>query len=435
MYHFMWLTLNWPWPVFLIAVIVSIAAFFVTRITGALALSLVLYLGVSWDLWSWVPLVFWILWILGLVGYLFYLASQRRGAGPAWFGSNTALAIVLVLVIGSGLGAAWNTVFSGSDDSNNTTHGVTEKPEPSATPTTTPSDLGLTPQESKQIASDLSKIYQNYKPGQVQTGTNDIPKKKREAATQAFSGKTLKNREMLSAFLKSDNKLARQARQRIRHALLSNGYGQAEVKRAFANADHWFWVAPTVASQISGTTYPLGGKVVKERGARSVAPNDAIWFYVTSDAHVLRNASVRADCGNAEVTTVTPIPPGHVPPPISQPPCVKPPKPGGGGTYMYNSQNCTWHKPGQTFDEMQNQSQAHQDVQNNSTSGVNTGHTSGASTPPAPQPTLPANTSSPAPPTSGGYNGGSTQQPGQTASPTPVVPSSDPTNTGDPGGF
>ncbi|HWT55839.1 MAG TPA: hypothetical protein VN031_02280 [Candidatus Microsaccharimonas sp.] len=50
-------------------------------------------------------------------------------------------------------------------------------------------------------------------------------------------------------------------------------------------------------------------------------------------------------------------------------------------------------------------------------------------------PTVPANTASPAPPTPGGYNGGSTQQPGQSGSPTPVVPSSDPTNTGDPGGF
>ncbi len=54
---------------------------------------------------------------------------------------------------------------------------------------------------------------------------------------------------------------------------------------------------------------------------------------------------------------------------------------------------------------------------------------------PSAQPTNPVNTQSPAPPTPGGNNGGSTQQPGHTASPTPVVPSSDPTNSGDPGGF
>jgi len=56
-------------------------------------------------------------------------------------------------------------------------------------------------------------------------------------------------------------------------------------------------------------------------------------------------------------------------------------------------------------------------------------------TEPSAQPTVPANTESPAPPTPGGYNGGSTEQPGATASPTPVVPTSDPTNSVDPGGF
>jgi hypothetical protein len=432
MYHFAWLTLNWPWPVFVIAVVVSIAAFFVvTRVTGALALSLVLYLGVSWSLWFWVPPAFWTLWVLGLVGYIVFLATERLGY-VGWYGSVVALAIVLVLVIGSGLGAMISD-SSDNDASHNDLNGLLT--QPTATVTAAPVDLGLTDKQSKQIASDLSKIYRNYKPGQVQTGVGSIPDKTREAATLSFTGKTIKNREMLSEFFKSDTKLARQARARVRHALLSKGYTEAEVQRAFTNADHWFWVAPTVASQISGTTYPVKGDIVKERGARAVAPNDAIWFYVTSDAHVLKNASLRADCMNPEVTTVTPIPPGTTPPPISQPPCIKPSKPAGGGAYVYNSTNCTWHKPGQTFDEMQNQSPAHQDVQDNSTSGVNTGHTPGASTPPAPQPTQPANTSSPAPPTPGGYNGGSTQQPGQTAPPTPVVPSSDPTNTGDPGGF
>lgn len=59
----------------------------------------------------------------------------------------------------------------------------------------------------------------------------------------------------------------------------------------------------------------------------------------------------------------------------------------------------------------------------------------GVSTPPNQNPTVPADTANPAPPTNGGYNGGSTTQPGQSGSPSPVVPSSDPTNTIDPGGF
>jgi hypothetical protein len=272
----------------------------------------------------------------------------------------------------------------------------------------TTKDLKLSAHDAKQVATDLSKIYQGFQPGQVQVGTGNIPAKAREAATLSFTGKTIKNRQMLSAFFKSDLKLAVKARHRVRHALLSKGYDKAEVKRAFANADHWFWVAPTVASQITGTTYPVKGDIVKENGARAVAPNDAIWFYVTSDGHVLKNASLRADCMNPEVTTVTPIPPGHVPPPIT---CV---------TNCQPQHQC----PCIT------KAQASQNVPNPAPGDPNA-----PTKEPSAQPTVPANTSSPAPPTPGGYNGGSTTQPGQTAPPTPVVPSDDPTNTGDPGGF
>lgn len=55
--------------------------------------------------------------------------------------------------------------------------------------------------------------------------------------------------------------------------------------------------------------------------------------------------------------------------------------------------------------------------------------------PPNPQPTQPVDPENPPEPNDGGYNGGSTDQPGQSGNPDPVVPSSDPTNTGDPGGF
>ncbi|HVS58140.1 MAG TPA: hypothetical protein VHD60_00155 [Candidatus Saccharimonadales bacterium] len=54
------------------------------------------------------------------------------------------------------------------------------------------------------------------------------------------------------------------------------------------------------------------------------------------------------------------------------------------------------------------------------------------STAPSAQPTQPVDTSSPPPPTPGGYNGGSSSQPGTTAPPTPV---SSATQSGDPGGF
>jgi hypothetical protein len=168
-------------------------------------------------------------------------------------------------------------------------------------------------------------------------------------------------------------------------------------------------VAPTVASQISGTTYPVKGDIVKEKGFRSVAANDAIWWYVTSDGHVLADATVRADCGNPEVTTITPIPPGKNPPPISQPPghpCVKPPVPGP-GTYVYNPTTCTWHKPPQSFDDQQNNSPADQPVQQNP--GQPTGNTPGAPSSPnqPPQGPTPHDGSSAPPAQQGGHDSGS----------------------------
>jgi hypothetical protein len=96
---------------------------------------------------------------------------------------------------------------------------------------------------------------------------------------------------------------------------------------------------------------------------------------------------LRLECGfqpfGPNFPNVPPVQPPSQPkppPPVHHGPCVKPPKPGGGGTYVYNPNTCTWHKPPQSFDQMQNQSPAHQDVQDNHTSGVNTGGTPNAGT-------------------------------------------------------
>ncbi len=348
--------------------------------------------------------------------------------------------------------------------------------------------VGLNKHQIKSVAKDLNKIYKGFDAGQVKVGDDKIPHSKREAASASFSGKTIKTQAQLSEFLHSGAHKAKMARQRIRHALRSAGYDKAEVKRALSSGDHWLWVAPTVASQISGTTFPVKGKVVKENGYRGVAPNDAIWFYVTSDGHVVTNASLRADCMNPEVTTVTPIPQGSTPPPIScisncvpqehggppvhhgcsyygtcpQPPthgctsncsptppqCVKPPMPGG-GTYKWDSTRCTWYKPqksdpGAYSDKEQNQGPHVQNAKDNSTSGSNTGPTEGAasSAPSNTEPKPVQNSSSPAPDQtdqgsnsgssdgSGAPSGSTSDSGGTSTAPTPA-PTSDPSEGAD----
>lgn len=182
--------------------------------------------------------------------------------------------------------------------------------EPVVAPQASVPDLTL-------AGTDLAKIYQGFEKGQVKIGGGKIPKSPQERATVAFTKKTIETRQDLVNFFASDNKLAKQAKARVVRNLRKHHVSNEEIKRAISNGDRWIWVAPTVPSSIMGTTYPSAGGIIKVKAPRGVAANDAIWYYVTEDGHVYGDVSVRADCGNAEVITVTPIPPGSTPPPIS----------------------------------------------------------------------------------------------------------------------
>lgn len=119
--------------------------------------------------------------------------------------------------------------------------------------------------------------------------------------------------------------------------------------------------------------------------------------------------------------------------------CVTPPAHGPGE--KFNPVTCKWYKSAQSWDCQQNAgpgcppNPAHQDPQSpgNKVQSTATKSVPGVTTAPSRQPTRPVDTGHPAPPTSGGNNGGGTSQPGTTAPPDTPVPSG--TATGDPGGF
>lgn len=188
----------------------------------------------------------------------------------------------------------------------------------SATPSPTPSDLGLSEKDAKQVAKALSDIYQDYKPDEVAMGgAKPIPKSREERGPASFTKKTIQTREDLVAFFNSSRPKAAAARKRVELALRKAGYKDDEVTYALTKGDRWIWVAPTVESQVLGTTYFVEGKVLKANNWRQTAPNDAIWFYVTRDAKIVPEAAVRADCGNPEVKKVRPVRPTTPPaPPI-----------------------------------------------------------------------------------------------------------------------
>ena len=163
----------------------------------------------------------------------------------------------------------------------------------------------------------------------------------------------------------------------LRQFLASDDDGAVETRMLLGNMKDIVWtpIQSEVPVVYEGMKIFVNGKSTSA-GKVTVPKGDVIWVG-TRDCKVV--SLVRGACGNFVPQHPTPgrPPTGH---PTPQPPCVKPPKPGGGGMYVYNPKTCTWHKPGQTFDQMQNQSPAHQDVQDNHTSGVNTGGTPNAGT-------------------------------------------------------
>lgn len=282
-----------------------------------------------------------------------------RPANPNVSKILVVLAVVVALVASMGVGAFIN------DRNSRDTASAT--PTPTATPET---DLGL-------AAEDLNEIVVDFEKGQVKIGGDEpIPASEREAASESFTGETIETREDLEEFFKSDLPKAELARDRVVKCFKKHKLSDKEITRAVNNGDRWIWVAPTVPSQIEGTTYTVGGKVHKIEEPRGVASNDAVWFYVTEKGHVFNCGAVRADCGNPEVTRIRPIKPGHRVPSIrcfrdcddDDDVCVAPPKPEG--PHSYNPKTCTWSKqrkadPGAFSDYEQNQSPARQDPQDN----------------------------------------------------------------------
>lgn len=316
------MTFNWPILLFGVTMLGLVAGFIVSRMALFIPLvALVLYLGVEFNLWQGLVWIFWIFVILSILAIPVGLFRPVRR-----FIRITGSIALAVAVLAVSFGT-WSWDDSRFGDDNEDTEESTSAPTTSTTTTTSTTvpaaDLDLDEEESQQIAGDLNEIFVGYAPGEVDMGTGNIPDSPEErAADVSFTKETIETREDLCTFFASNHEKASDARANVERALREAGYGDDEVNRAL-NSDcaSWLWVAPTVDSQILGTTYSVNGEVVQSDNWRQVAPNDAIWFYVTSDAHIVAGASVRADCGNPNVVTVRPVRPDTPEaPPIDIPP-------------------------------------------------------------------------------------------------------------------
>jgi hypothetical protein len=225
-----------------------------------------------------------------------------------------------------------------------------------------------------------------------------------DAGSGVFAEKPIQSKDELVEFLNSDSDAANEA---VESVAKNTGEDVSVVKKS---SERWVGVQYTVPSNWSGNTTYTGGSTVQVAATRDSQKGDIAWVFVPEAACKVVKANtnnkgkvevtkvvktkvaqtvgwMRGPCGNPQ--TVPPHPNGHNPPnpPGDDKPCVKPPKPGD-GEYNYNPNNCTWHKPGQSWQDQQNgDTGVRQDPQHNPC--CNTGPTTDGDGNPVPEPDKP----------------------------------------------
>ena len=242
---------------------------------------------------------------------------------------------------------------------------------PTTTPTATPTPtVTVTASAAPVNAQDL--VNQLTGPGKpfelvkekINVGGNVVTDAPVERGNAVFSAKSLKTQADIREFLNGTSEQSKAARERVTTAItesvrkdnpsFTDEQVKAEVARAL-DGSGYFPVQVTVASEILGTTYFKDGKVLTADGWRSVGPNDIFWMFLTQDQKIVLGATLRADCGNPELTTVRPVTPGNPNPPVE---CPQANKPEGPGEYTWNPVTFKFKKVDQSWTTQQNNNPA-----------------------------------------------------------------------------
>lgn len=194
-------------------------------------------------------------------------------------------------------------------------------PAPASAPTVTATqtievERDISEEDAKKIAEQIRKIAPDYQPGELDVTTTPNLNQAEERGIASFTNETLESPEEVGAFLSETSGESIKARDRVETAIRDAGFGDDEVERAM-DGSCYVALQPKVASQILGTTYYQDGKVLESNEWRSVEENDILWLCFTKDWTLIPDATVRADCGNPELTQLRPIRPTTPPaPPI-----------------------------------------------------------------------------------------------------------------------
>lgn len=381
--HFLWLPLNWGIVWFVLWLVLAAILMLFVRYTGLLALTLVLYLGVSWEMWSWVSAVFWIAVIVAIIGLIVF-AVRRRADGLVRAGTGIAGFIVAVLFLLSLFGAGYRLVTGGDVDaldksfqeqltaSNEAVKTLTGKVNDSVTAqaevdklqdgvdakilerlakvegrvtvvegqvaeltdrvdaiddyimhgvthTATPDDVSVK-KTSRSIAEGLASRGWDET---VKIGSVDWDANPRDTGRNVF-GERVESTQELSSYLKKDSREAAAMRKHIHKAIKAEvppNRVEYEHRRAMSGKGYVPVQFPEAVCYDGNTFYRNGeAKVPDKQTCRQAG--DIFWIYVASNGEVIWDASVRADCSNPGLTK-PPAPRDKVK--TKKPPATKPP--------------------------------------------------------------------------------------------------------------
>lgn len=167
-------------------------------------------------------------------------------------------------------------------------------------------------QRAINFENDLATRFQGFNPGEIAAGSAvDFGKNPQERGSAAFSDHTLETRKQIADFLGSDNERAKVLRDKVAEALADR---PEELARALSG-EGFVAVQTLVPVSIEGTTYYVDGQMVQMHSPRSAASGDVFWIFADKAGHIEWDASLRADCSNKDLTSVTPIRPGQPVPP------------------------------------------------------------------------------------------------------------------------
>lgn len=336
------------------------------------------------------------------------MATRRWTAWTAIFAVLTALTLVA--------GLFWPSPPEKSGASETTTTTSPEPGEGTATTTVCANTWAIVQLDNgghRVVSGGIAEIRDAQTPEQAkQAAVVYLETVKTDPEALAGTAKYFLHRDVDSSTLEKDGCATPEADQLVIE--ISLAIGESLVVPDEAPADGTNSGIGNDGTMVSAATSGISG----DRKAIKVVLKDGTVFWIM------------ARCGNPVVQGPGPHPTGPTdenPQPEGTTTTTVPqqcPPPKGVPPEKWDYVNC--RKKDQTFDQMQNESQAKQDPQNNSTSGVNTGPTPGAPAQPhvpAPGPT--PSTGTPAPnPTPGGYDSGS-----PTGSGTPGGSTTDSTGT------